>query len=203
MDLLYPDIINYIGGFLCDSDLSNVSQTCKKHSETLFKTLQKRKRDKIERIRKTFPDWLIELVSIEKFITMPCLEWRKEWLGHTDYIDSIKRGVSKLPMWYTIDQYRRSAIIVDVKAVVYYDDGRTKEVEVSICIFQRYTNGAGYICGTPYSGVAIEILNRAGMLNPSNSDLLLQLVKYGEVDYIHNKNNYFNIDVDRIVFTIG
>ena len=120
MDLLYPDIINYIGGFLCDSDLSNVSQTCKKHSETLFKTLQKRKRDKIERIRKTFPDWLIELVSIEKFITMPCLEWRKEWLGHTDYIDSIKRGVSKLPMWYTIDQYRRSAIIVDIKAVVYH-----------------------------------------------------------------------------------
>ncbi len=202
MDSLCSDMISYIGGFLPDPDLSKFTQTCKKHNQILRYELLKRKNEKTEHIRTNYPDWLIELVGIDRFVSLPCLEWNPKWLGGTDYIDRIKYGTSSSPMWYTIDQYRRSAFIVDVKAVIYYDD-KTDEKDITICMFQRYTDGSGYTCGTNYGNVATEILTASGMINPTDeNNLILKLIKDGEVEYIHDKD-FWNKTLDRIVFTIA
>lgn len=203
MDPLCPDMLNHISTFLSNAEVSNLSQTSKRHYEILTKELQQRKKEKIDHIRRIFPKWLIDLVSIDKFISLPYLEWNNEWLGGTDYIDRIKYGTSSSPMWYTVDLYRRSAFILDFKAVIYNDDGETKEVTNSICIFQRYTNGSGYTCGTYHNDISIEILCHGGMINPNEEDnLLLKIIKDGELEYIHNKDGWFNKKLDRIVYCL-
>ena len=50
----------------------------------------------------------------------------------------------------------------------------------------------------------MEILTSVGMINPRDKDMrILKLIKYGEWEYIHDKDNMFNKTLNKISFTIA
>lgn len=86
------------------------------------------------RFIKTFPKTIIEAMGgVEKFLTFPVLEWKKEYIGCTDYIDRIRPIDLSDPVMIGRDQYQRSFISLKLRAGVY-----SKEFVVTM--FQRYTD---------------------------------------------------------------
>lgn len=82
----------------------------------------------------TFPKTIIEAMGgVEQFLTFPVLEWKKEYIGCTDYIDRIRPIDLSHPVMIGRDPYQRSFICLKMRAGVY-------PKEFVMTMFQRYTN---------------------------------------------------------------
>ncbi len=192
------DIVGRISDFLSNSDILNLSLVCKDYTRYLR---QKIKNRKYKHIQSIFPEWIVEMVGKDRFVSMPYLKWNPEWSGSTSYIDRIPYGQSSSSMWYTEDTYKRQALVIDIEATVYHNQ-EIKVKQGCIAIFRRYTDGIGFTHGTCY-GQPFALLCPGGMIHENNDILILPLIKKGEVVF-DNKEKYWWIDkkIDKVVFRI-
>lgn len=193
------DIVCYISDFLSNLDILNLTLVKKDYKNYLTQKLKDRKYKVIQNI---FPPLIVELINKNRFVDMPYLKWKPGWLGSTSYIDRIQYGQSSSSMWFTVDIYNRSALVIDIKATIYYDNQESSVEHGCIAIFKRYTHSIGFTKGTCYSS-PFNLLCTVGMINENNDILLLSLIRNGEAIFDNTEKHWwFDKTVNKILFEI-
>lgn len=117
------------------------------------------------------------------FKTLPVLEFKREFVGPTDYIDRIRVQDVSDPLMTGVDCYKRSLITLRMKFTAKEDLYRIKKDEDKTVVntyFQRYTDSDGpYVIGTCY-GLECKI----GETLPSKEEVenIRELINYGKVE---------------------
>jgi hypothetical protein len=130
-----------------------------------------------------FPEKIISIFGIDNMINFPILEFNDKFIGHTDYIDSIKPKDLSEPIMIGIDCYKRAFISIRTLKI---EENNEPTVDI---LFQRYTNekekwthgccGNGFIKNSYIDNITI---NNIKNLLKKNKNILYPSYCYEEED---------------------
>jgi hypothetical protein len=131
------DVMRYIlPNFLEFGDLLNFSMVDKNSYRLLKNSLFAKRERTLNKLKTKYPTTVLDTVGINHLLFGEEVVWNNSWLGATQYIDRVRPKHLSSTFSYGEDLYNRSFIFYKTDQGV-------------MVLFQRYTNGEGFVAIDP------------------------------------------------------